>query len=54
MSKLWVIEIKDGREWKPTSYVHTDGRLTKALLKSAKFQFPKDKFRVTQYERKGE
>ena len=50
---IHIIEIKIGKEWKPTSNACLDGRTVGALLKACKFQFPKMKFRKAIYFRKG-
>ena len=50
---IYVIEVKNGKDWKPTTNVCLDGRIVGSLLKSAKFQFPKMKFRKATYIRKG-
>ena len=52
-SHIYIIEIKQGKEWKPTSNACLDGRIVGNLLKAVKFQFPKMKFRKAIYIRKG-
>jgi hypothetical protein len=49
---IHIIEIKMGKDWKPTSNACLDGRTVGALLKACKFQFPKMKFRKAIYFRK--
>jgi len=49
--KLYVIEMKEGKDWKPVNICNTDGRMIKSELSSARFQFPRFKFRVKPYTR---
>lgn len=52
INHIYVIEVKHGKEWKPTSNACLDGRVVDSLLKSVRFQFPKMKFRKETYFRK--
>ena len=50
-ARLYVVECKHCKDWKPTTTVHFDGRGIKRLLKVVRGQLPVLTFRDAIYER---